>query len=80
MTFLQLLNPFAPHMTEELWKTYGGEGLLAYAAWPTYDEAKTVEDEITLPVQVNGKLRANIDIVKDEDKESIRAKIFANEK
>ena len=40
MTFLQLLNPFAPHMTEELWKTYGGEGLLAYAAWPTYDEAK----------------------------------------
>ncbi len=80
MTFLQLLNPFAPHMTEELWKTYGGEGLLAYAAWPTYDEAKTVEDEITLPVQVNGKLRANIDIVKDEDKESIREKIFANEK
>ncbi len=80
MTFLQLLNPFAPHMTEELWKTYGGEGLLAYAAWPTYDEAKTVEDEITLPVQVNGKLRANIDIVKDEDKESIRTKIFANEK
>ena len=41
---------------------------------------KTVEDEITLPVQVNGKLRANIDIVKDEDKESIREKIFANEK
>ena len=79
-TLLQLLNPFAPHMTEEMWQRLGEKEELAYHTWPKYDEEKTVEDLINLPVQINGKLRANVEIQKDEDKESIREKIFNNEK
>ena len=78
--FLQLLNPFAPHITEEMWQKLGEKEELAYHTWPTFDEEKTVEDLINLPVQINGKLRANVEIQKDEDKESIREKIFKNEK
>ena len=60
--FLQLLNPVAPHITEELWNLLGNENTIAYSTWPTYDEAKTVENTFNLPIQVNGKLRANVDI------------------
>ncbi len=75
-TFLQLLNPFAPHMTEELWQTVlGGTKMLAYMKWPTYDEEKTIADEITLPIQFNGKLKATIMISLDEDEESVKEKV-----
>ncbi len=73
-TFLQLLNPFAPHMTEELYKKIGGKEELAYKAWPTYDEAKTIEDEIEIPVQIKGKVRATITIKKDEDEDVVKQK------
>ena len=73
-TFLQLLNPFAPHMTEELYQKIGGKEELAYKAWPTYDEAKTIEDEIEIPVQIKGKVRATITIKKDEDEEAVKQK------
>ena len=73
-TFLQLLNPFAPHMTEELYQKIGGTEELAYKAWPTYDEAKTIEDEIEIPVQIKGKVRATITIKKDEDEEVVKQK------
>ena len=75
-TFLQLLNPFAPHMTEELWETVlGGTEMLAYMEWPTYDEEKTIADEITLPIQFNGKLKATITISLDEAEESVKEKV-----
>ena len=75
-TFLQLLNPFAPHMTEELWQTVlGGTEMLAYMEWPTYDEEKTIADEITLPIQFNGKLKATITISLDESEESVKEKV-----
>ena len=75
-TFLQLLNPFAPHMTEELWQTVlGGTEMLAYMEWPTYDEEKTIADEITLPIQFNGKLKATIMISLDESEESVKEKV-----
>ena len=75
-TFLQLLNPFAPHMTEELWQTVlGGKEMLAYMEWPTYDEEKTIADEITLPIQFNGKLKATITISLDESEESVKEKV-----
>ena len=75
-TFLQLLNPFAPHMTEELWQTVlGGTEMLAYMEWPTYDEEKTIADEITLPIQFNGKLKTTIMISLDEAKESVKEKV-----
>ena len=73
-TFLQLLNPFAPHMTEELYQKIGGKEELAYKAWPTYDEAKTIEDEIEIPVQIKGKVRATITIKKDEDEDVVKQK------
>lgn len=73
-TFLQLLNPFAPHMTEELYKIIGGKEDLAYKEWPKYDEAKTVEDEIEIPVQIKGKVKATITIKKDEDEEIVKQK------
>ena len=75
-TFLQLLNPFAPHMTEELWQTVlGGTEMLAYMEWPTCDEEKTIADEITLPIQFNGKLKATITISLDEAEESVKEKV-----
>ena len=77
-TFLQLLNPFAPHMTEELWQTVlGSTEMLAYMEWPTYDEEKTIADEITLPIQFNGKLKATITISLDEAEESVKEKVHA---
>ena len=60
--FLQLLNPVAPHITEELWHFLGNKDTISYSTWPTYDEEKTIEDTFNLPIQVNGKLRANVDI------------------
>ena len=68
-TFLILLNPVAPHITEELWNTCGYEGRLYAAKWPEYDEAKTVEDTVEIAVQVNGKTRASVKIARDASKE-----------
>ncbi len=70
-TFLTLLNPVAPHITEELWQAAGFEGRLYQAKWPDYDEAKTVEAQVEIGVQVNGKLRATISVPRDEDKDRI---------
>ena len=61
-TLLILLNPVAPHMTEELWQQLGHTEQLAYHAWPTYDEAKCVEQTIEIAVQVNGKVKARIKV------------------
>ena len=75
-TFLQLLNPFAPHITEELNRTVLGEKEdLAYQKWPEYDESKIIADEITLPIQFNGKLRGTIQISLDEDESSVKEKV-----
>ena len=66
-TFLTLLNPFVPHITEELNKIAGFEADVSTYSWPEYDESKTVDDEITLPIQFNGKLKATITISVDDD-------------
>ena len=74
--FLKLLNPVAPHITEELWSTcLNHNNTISYEAWPTYDESKTISDEITLPIQFNGKLKATIQILVDEDEKSIKEKV-----
>ena len=74
-TFLTLLNPFAPHMTEELNKLAGFEDDISTYSWPEYDESKTVDDEITLPIQVNGKLKATVTISINEDESSVKEKV-----
>ena len=61
-TLLTLLNPFAPHITEELWQQAGYEGQLAHAKWLAYDEAKCVESTVEIAVQVNGRLRAKLTV------------------
>ncbi len=74
-TFLILLNPFAPHITEELNKIAGFEDDISTYPWPEYDKDKTVDDEITLPIQFNGKLKATITISVDEDETSVKEKV-----
>ena len=68
-TFLILLNPVAPHITEELWNACGYEGRIYQTVWPEYDEAKTVEDTVEVAVQINGKTRTVISVPRDIAKE-----------
>ena len=75
---LTLLNPIAPHITEELNETLGYEPI-CNTSWPTYDEEKTIDKEITIGVQVNGKLRGEINIAKEDDEETIKNKALTNE-
>ena len=70
---LRILGPFAPHLAEELWSRTGGTGLVSDATWPTYDPALLIEDELELPVQVNGKLREKIVVKKDATQAEIEA-------
>ena len=72
--FVKLLNPLAPHMTEELWSTVlGHTPSLANETWPTYDEEKTKDDEITVVIQINGKLRDKVSVPATASKEEIEA-------
>lgn len=61
-TLLQVLNPFAPHMTEEMWEKLGHKDMLVFEPWPTYDEAKLVKSSITISVSVNGKHRGTVNV------------------
>ncbi len=72
-TLITLLNPVAPHITEELWEMYGDGTILATHAWPEYDEAKTVDDEIEVVVQINGKIRDKIMIANGLSREEMEA-------
>lgn len=67
-----LLNPIAPHITEELWSLAGFEKTIANQAWPQYDESKTIDSQIEIPVQVNGKVRATVTISTDSDEETVK--------
>lgn len=73
-TLLTLLNPVAPHITEEIWQRCGYEGRIYQTAWPEYDEAKTVESTIEIAVQINGKTRATLSIARDEAKDTVIAR------
>lgn len=73
-TLITLLNPVAPHITEELWEMAGFAGRVYQAAWPEYDEAKTVEATAEIALQINGKIRGTLVIAKDADKDAVIAK------
>ncbi len=73
-TLITLLNPVAPHITEELWQTIGEEGRLYQQSWPEFDEAKTVESTVEIAVQINGKMKGTLLIGKDDAKDDVIAK------
>ena len=79
MTLAQLMAPMTPHLSEDIWAHQGGDGLCASARWPVADPAMLVEDTVTLPVQVNGKRRAEIQVSKDLAKEAIEAQALAED-
>lgn len=78
-TFLILLNPVAPHITEELWARLAFPGMLNEQAWPTWDEAKTIAQTIAIGVQINGRVRGEITVDLDDSAEVARAKALDNE-
>ena len=80
MTLITLLNPVAPHMTEELWEKYGNGGLLSLHPWPKYDEAKTVDDEVEIVVQINGKIKDKMMVPAGLDRDSLTSAATENEK
>ena len=78
-TFLVLLNPVAPHITEEMWEKLGFAGMLNEQKWPTWDEEKTVAQTVDIGVQINGRVRGEITVNLDDPAEVARAKALANE-
>jgi leucyl-tRNA synthetase len=78
--FVLLLSPFAPHLGEELWNALGHTSTLAYERWPSYDAALTKADQIEVPVQVNGKVKAKLTVPAEIDVETLRARALADEK
>ena len=77
--FVKLLSPLAPHLSEELWEKLGHTTTITYEAWPTFDEAKLVDDEVEIPVQIKGKVRVKLLVSKDATKEELEALALASE-
>ncbi|WGT48712.1 leucine--tRNA ligase [Thioclava nitratireducens] len=75
----QLMAPMVPHLAEEVWSMLGGEGFVIAAPWPEADPALLVEDSVTLPIQINGKRRAEISVPKDMPKEEVEKLVLADE-
>ncbi len=75
----QLMSPMTPHLSEELWSMLGGEGLVTVAAWPVADPALLIEDEVTLPIQINGKRKGEINVPVDMPKEEVEKLVLAHD-
>ena len=79
MTLAQLMSPMTPHLSEDIWAHQGGEGLIATASWPVADESMLVKNTVTLPIQINGKRRGEINVAKDLDKAEVEKIALAHE-
>jgi leucyl-tRNA synthetase len=79
-TFTLLLSPLAPHIGEELWQVLGHADSLAYESWPSFDPALLRDDQVEVPVQVNGKLRVRIQVAADAQTDALEAAARADEK
>ena len=79
MTLAQLMAPMTPHLSEDIWAHQGGEGLCAAAPWPKADETLLKDDTVTLPIQINGKRRAEIDVPADMPKDEVEQIALATE-
>jgi leucyl-tRNA synthetase len=77
--FVKLLAPICPHTTEELWSKLGHEDTISYEAWPAFDEAKLVDDEVEIVVQINGKVRAKVNVPAEASREELQDIAMANE-
>ena len=71
--FVKLIAPICPHIAEELWEKLGHSGTISYEAWPAYDEAKLVDDEVEIVIQINGKVKAKLMVPVGANKDAIRA-------
>ena len=78
-TLAQLMSPMTPHLSEEIWTLLGGEGLIAAASWPVADESMLIDDTITLPIQINGKRRAEISVAREIDKAELEKIVLAHD-
>jgi len=78
-TLAQLMSPMTPHLSEQIWQMLGGEGLITIAPWPVADPAMLIDETVTLPIQVNGKRRAEISVPKDMDKAEVEKLALATE-
>jgi leucyl-tRNA synthetase len=78
--FVLLLSPFAPHLAEELWRALGHEGSLAYEPWPPFDPALAKEDEVEVPVQVNGKVRLRLNVPAGLNKEGLEQRVLGDDR
>ena len=79
-TLLLLLSPFVPHIVEELWERFGLEGMACTSSWPAYDESKTIASEVTIAVQVGGKLKATVTVPMNSDQEAVLEVVKAEPK
>ena len=79
MTLAQLMSPMTPHLSEDIWAHQGGEGLIATAPWPVADDAMLVDDTVTMPIQINGKRRAEIQVPADMSKEEVEKIALSHE-
>ena len=78
LTLVKLVGPFAPHLGDECWERLGGgKGFLLEAAWPTYDDALTIDERVTVGVQVDGKLRGSVELARDASEDEARAAALA---
>jgi leucyl-tRNA synthetase len=77
--FLQLLNPFAPHMTEEIFSKLGSNKTINETPWPTFDPAKVIDDEVVIPIQVNGRLKSKVMAPKDAEEDVVKELVHNDE-
>ena len=77
MKFLQILAPFAPHITDELWNALGNKQSIHIAPWPAFDPKKVIDDAVTIGIQINGKVRGEIQIMLNESEESIKTTVLS---
>ncbi|MDP5349376.1 MAG: class I tRNA ligase family protein, partial [Paracoccaceae bacterium] len=78
-TLAQLMSPMTPHLSEEIWSLLGGEGLIAAAPWPVAEESMLIDDTVVLPIQINGKRRAEISVPREIDKAELEKIVLAHD-
>ena len=79
-SFVLLLSPMAPHIAEELWSIMGHDKTLAYEPWPKFEEALTVDNELEIPVQINGKVKAKVKVPRGTSKVDLETMVRADER